>query len=76
MLCTMLYVTTCVPGETATILAPVEILFVIHQVDGAINDVASNATAYLHRDTEFIVTVVARWEGPTKDDQCIDWVQE
>ncbi|WP_306057432.1 FAD-binding oxidoreductase [Natronococcus wangiae] len=48
----------------------------IHQVGGAVNDVASDATAYPHRDTEFIVTVAARWEDPTKDDECIAWVRE
>lgn len=48
----------------------------IHQVGGAINDVASDATAYPHRDTEFIVTPGARWEEPTNDDACITWVRE
>ncbi|WP_227380494.1 FAD-binding oxidoreductase [Haladaptatus halobius] len=48
----------------------------IHQVGGAINDVASDATAYPHRDAEFIVTPSARWEDPTKDDECIAWVRE
>jgi len=48
----------------------------IHQVGGAVNDVASDATAYPHRDTEYIVTVGARWEDPAKDDECIAWVRE
>jgi FAD/FMN-containing dehydrogenase len=48
----------------------------IHQVGGAINDVVSDATAYPHRDTEFIVTPGARWEDPTNDDECIAWVRE
>ncbi|MFC4541535.1 FAD-binding oxidoreductase [Halosolutus amylolyticus] len=47
----------------------------IHQVGGAVNDVPSDATAYPHRDTEFIVSVAARWEEPTKDDVCIEWVR-
>jgi FAD/FMN-containing dehydrogenase len=48
----------------------------IHQVGGAINDLASDATAYPHRETEFIVTVAARWEDPARDDECITWVRE
>ena len=48
----------------------------LHQVGGAINDVAPDATAYPHRDTEFIVTPGARWEDPTNDDECIAWIRE
>lgn len=48
----------------------------VHQVGGAVNDVGSNATAYPHRDVEFITTVAARWEDPAKDDECIAWVRE
>nr|WP_218836313.1 FAD-binding oxidoreductase [Halobaculum salinum] len=48
----------------------------IHQVGGAVNDVGPNATAYPHRDVEFIVTVAARWEDSAKDDECIAWVRE
>ncbi|WP_336364156.1 FAD-binding oxidoreductase [Halalkalicoccus salilacus] len=48
----------------------------IHQVGGAVNDVASDATAYPHRDTEFVVTVAARWEEPIEDDECTAWVRE
>lgn len=48
----------------------------LHQVGGAINDVDSDATAYPHRDTEFIVTPGARWEDPANDDACIAWVRK
>lgn len=48
----------------------------IRQVGGAVNDVPSDATAYPHRETEFIVTVGAHWEAPSKDDECIEWVRE
>ncbi|WP_224332950.1 FAD-binding oxidoreductase [Haloprofundus halobius] len=48
----------------------------IHQVGGAINDVASDATAYPHRDAEFVVNVAARWEEPSKDDECVAWVRK
>lgn len=48
----------------------------IHQVGGAINNIASDATAYPHRDAEFIVSPGARWEDPANDDNCIAWARE
>jgi FAD/FMN-containing dehydrogenase len=48
----------------------------IHQLGGAINDLAPNASAYPHRDIEFVVTPGARWEDATKDEECVDWVRE
>lgn len=48
----------------------------ISHVGGAINDVAQDATAYPHRDAEFIVTPGARWEDPARDEECIAWVRE
>lgn len=47
----------------------------IHHVGGAINDVAEDATAYPHRDTEFIVEADARWEDPTRDEDCVAWAR-
>lgn len=43
----------------------------IHQLDGAINDVAPDATAYPHRDAGFAISVAARWTDPATDDECI-----
>jgi FAD/FMN-containing dehydrogenase len=43
---------------------------------GAAKDVAPDATAYPHRDTEFIVNVHARWEFPEDDERCIAWAGE
>ncbi|SDQ63467.1 FAD-binding oxidoreductase [Natronobacterium texcoconense] len=48
----------------------------VHQVGGAVNDVEPGATAYPHRNTEYIATVAARWEDPANDDECIAWVRE
>lgn len=48
----------------------------VHHVGGAINDVAPDATAYPHRDAEFIVTPSVRWEDPTKDAEYLEWVRE
>lgn len=48
----------------------------ISHVGGAINDVASDATAYPHRDIEFIVSPGGRWTDPAQDESCITWVHE
>ena len=48
----------------------------LHQVGGAINDVATDATAYPHRETEFLIEADARWEDPTKDGDYIEWARE
>lgn len=48
---------------------------VIHHLGGAINDIASDATAYPHRDIAFAVTPGARWEDPGLDEVCVGWVR-
>jgi FAD/FMN-containing dehydrogenase len=48
----------------------------VHQVGGVINDVAPDATAYPHRDVQFIVSPGARWEDPVDDDRCLGWIHE
>jgi FAD/FMN-containing dehydrogenase len=45
------------------------------QVGGAINRGAPEATAYPHREAEFIMNVHARWEEPGEDDACIAWAR-
>ena len=49
---------------------------VIHQLGGAINDVAPDATAYPHRDIAFAVTPGARWYDPAQDAACIAWIRD
>ncbi len=46
------------------------------QMGGATNRVDASATAYRHRDAEFIVNVHGRWESPGEDDPCIAWCRE
>lgn len=48
----------------------------IHQVGGAVNDVSPDATAYPHREAEFVITPGARWVDPARDDECIAWVRD
>lgn len=46
------------------------------QMGGAINRVEPSATAYPHRDVEFIMNVHVRWEAPSEDQMCIDWARD
>jgi FAD/FMN-containing dehydrogenase len=46
------------------------------QVGGAINRVAAHATAYPHRNAQFVMNVHTRWSEPSEDDRCIKWACE
>jgi len=48
----------------------------IGQVGGAIKRVAGDATAYPHRDAEFVMNVHTRWDDPAEDRRCISWARE
>jgi FAD/FMN-containing dehydrogenase len=45
------------------------------QLGGAVGRVAKNATAYNHRDAQFVMNVHGRWEDPAKDTKCIEWAR-
>jgi hypothetical protein len=45
------------------------------KVGGAINRVTPQATAYPHRDTEFIMNVHARWTEEKDDQRCMEWAK-
>ena len=45
------------------------------ELGGAINRVAATATAYPHRNVEFVVNVHTRWSEPAKDKECIAWAR-
>ena len=45
------------------------------RLGGAVNEVAADATAYPHRDAEYVMNVHARWEDPAADDACISWAR-
>jgi FAD/FMN-containing dehydrogenase len=48
----------------------------IAQMGGATKRVPADATAYRHRDAEFIMNVHGRWDDPKADDRCIDWCRK
>jgi FAD/FMN-containing dehydrogenase len=47
----------------------------IASVGGAINRVASDATAYPHRNVEFVMNVHTRWSTAAEDKACIGWAR-
>lgn len=48
----------------------------VTHLGGAVNRVPSDATAYPHRDADFLVNITTRWQDPTRDDECIAWTRE
>lgn len=46
------------------------------QLGGAIQRVARDATAYSHREPNFLINVHGRWGEPAKDAACIAWARE
>lgn len=42
---------------------------------GAIARVPNDATAYGHRDAQFVLNVHGRWADPMKDGECIGWAR-
>jgi hypothetical protein len=50
-------------------------IFVAH-LGGAVNRIAQGATAYPHRDAEFVLNVHTRWQEPGQDTQCVQWARD
>ena len=46
------------------------------QLGGAINRIAPDATAYPHRDVNFVMNVHVRWEDRSMDKECVDWARK
>jgi FAD/FMN-containing dehydrogenase len=46
------------------------------QVGGAINRVPAGATAYPHRNIQFVLNEHTRWSDPAKDKECIAWARK
>jgi len=48
----------------------------VTHLGGAVNRVPPDATAYPHRDADFLVNITTRWGDPEEDDRCIAWTRE
>ena len=49
-------------------------IFIGH-LGGAINRIPVAATAYPHRDVNFVMNVHTRWSGPAEDAACVGWAR-
>jgi FAD/FMN-containing dehydrogenase len=47
----------------------------VGRLGGAMNRVPVDATAYPHRDAEFVMNVHTRWESPADDKRCVAWAR-
>jgi FAD/FMN-containing dehydrogenase len=50
-------------------------IFIGH-LGGAVNRVAPDATAYPHRDADFIMNVHTRWQDSKQDSECVQWSRD
>jgi FAD/FMN-containing dehydrogenase len=46
------------------------------QMGGQTSRVPSDATAYSHRDTQYVLNVHCRWRNPADDAHCVAWARE
>ncbi|WP_255169531.1 FAD-binding oxidoreductase [Natrononativus amylolyticus] len=52
------------------------VLMILRHMGGAIADVDELATAYSHRDVEYMLSIDGIWEEPADDDTNVAWVRE
>jgi FAD/FMN-containing dehydrogenase len=45
-------------------------------ISGASNRISADATAYYHRDAQFVMNVHGRWDDVAHDETCIAWARE
>ena len=45
------------------------------QLGGAVSRIAADATAYTHRDAQFVLNVHGRWADAARDNACIGWAR-
>jgi FAD/FMN-containing dehydrogenase len=50
-------------------------IFIGH-LGGAMSRVAADATAYPHRDSDFVMNVHTRWRDPAQDAACVQWARD
>lgn len=48
----------------------------VGQIGGAMKRVPESATAYAHRDAEFVMNVHTRWQDAEQDQACVAWARE
>jgi FAD/FMN-containing dehydrogenase len=48
----------------------------VARMGGAMNRKPADATAYPHRDVEYLMNVHTRWEDPGEDEGCVAWARE
>jgi FAD/FMN-containing dehydrogenase len=48
----------------------------VGQLGGATNRIAPDATAYPHRDANFVMNVHTRWEDAMEDKACVAWARK
>ncbi len=58
-----------------TLPGPQSEVFIAH-LGGAVNTVSVEATAYPHRDAEYVVNVHTRWDDPADDQRSVAWARE
>ena len=46
------------------------------QLGGAVGRVSREATAYNHRDGNYVLNVHGRWADPSRDEACIGWARD
>jgi FAD/FMN-containing dehydrogenase len=47
----------------------------IHHIEGAVNRVAADATAFAHRNSRFVLNIVGTWPDPAESEANIRWVR-
>ncbi len=48
----------------------------VARLGGQVNRLPADATAYPHRDAEYVMNVHTRWEDPAQDDRCVAWARK
>ncbi len=48
----------------------------LHPIDGACHDLASDATAFPHRDARYVVGTYGMWSNESDDERTISWVRD
>ena len=48
----------------------------IYSINGAVHDVATDATAFGHREAKYAVVVAGMWPDPAQNEKNIQWVRD